>query len=205
MATTDTSICSGALTLLGIETIDSLTEETENAETCAQIYAVTRDALISEYPWRFAIEKAQLSRLVDAPENEWKFAFQLPSTIVGGPHAVFDSGVQGAPIVKNWELFGDKLFSNYEALWVDFRVSANESKFPHYFTQLMVYEMAWKLADAVTEDMEKTKLWFKVARGDSEEGGKGGYYRTATQADAFGNTGSVIRDHTLIQARMGGG
>ncbi len=205
MATSDAGICSAALTLLGVETIDSLTEESENAETCAQIYEPTRDALLSEYPWRFIIEKAQLNRLVDTPENEWKFAFQLPATLVGGgPHAVFDTGVQGAPIVKNWELFGNKIFANYEAIWIDFRVVADESKFPAYFTQLMTYEMAWKLADAVTEDDAKMKMWFKVTRGDAEEGGKGGYFRTATQIDSFGNTGSIISEHSLIQARVGG-
>ncbi len=203
MATSDAGICSSALALLGSESISDLSDETEVAEICAQVYGPARDAMISEYPWRFSIEKAQLNRLVATPENEWNFAFQLPSTIQGGPHAVFEVGTQGAPVVKNWELFGNKIFTNYNTLWIDFRVTPDEVKWPGYFVQLMVFEMAWMIAVAVTEDEDKAVFWRKHTRGDAEEGGKGGYYRTATQADAFGNTGSAIEDWELIRARAG--
>lgn len=200
---TDAGICSSALALLGVPGIDSLLEESDNAETCAGIYPITLEAIIAEYPWRFTIQKKQLTKLATAPENEWMYAYQLPSDIDGEIHAVFNSGVVGAPIVKMWERFGKQIFTNYEQLWVDYKVKAVEANFPAHFTQLMIYEMTWKLAEPVTEDGDKMASWYKVTRGDAEEGGKGGYFRTATQIDAMGNTGSQIEDYTLINARMG--
>lgn len=203
MSTSPESICSAALHLLGVESIDSLEDEDDVAATCNALYQTAKDAAISEYPWRFAIQKSQLTRLTDTPENEWKYAFQLPSDIEGGPHAVFNSGDEGAVPIKNWELFGNKIFSNEESLWIDHRVSVVEAKFPPYFVQFMVFEMASLLAVPITEDEAKADFWRKVARGTPQEGGKGGYYQTATQADAMGNTGSQIDDYELIRARMG--
>lgn len=204
MAETDVGICSDALVLIGVPGISGFNEE-PNGPTCEEIYALTRDALLGEYPWRFVMQKStQLGRLAAIPETEWKFAYQLPSDLIGsGPFALFDADAVGALPRKDWELFGKTIHSNYEKVWVDYRARPNESQFPDSFAMLMTYEMAWKLAIPVTEDEDKMGIWLKIARGGTEEGGKGGYFRTATQTDAMGNTGQQIQEFELLNARMG--
>ena len=204
MADTDVGICAKSLVLLGVPPISSFTEE-PNGPTCEEIYAVSRDTIIAEYPWRFGMQKSgQLGRLSAAPDGEWKFAYQLPPDIAGGLFTLFDTNVVGSPIAKQWEIFGKTIHTDYENVFIDYRVVPSEALWPAYFDQLVIYEMAWKLADAVTEDDAKQAFWFKIARGGADEGGKGGYYRTATQIDAMGNTGQEIGEFTLIQARFGG-
>lgn len=206
MAETEVSICAKALALLGVPPISGFTEE-PNGPTCEELYPTARDALLAEYPWRFIMEKSgQLGKISIAPKSEWKNAFELPTDRVGGgPFKLFLTDAVGASPVKDWSLSGDQILTNYEKVFIDYRVRAIEAAWPAHFIQLMVYEMAWILAEAVTEDGDKVAFWFKITRGGEVEGGKGGYYRTATQSDAMGDTGQQIGEFTLLDARMGAG
>ena len=204
MAESDVGICSDALVLLGVPGVSSFLDE-PNGPTCGEIYNLTRDALLGEYPWRFVMQKSgQLGLLAAAPKSEWQRAFQLPSDLIGaGAFTLFQTDAVGAAVSKEWELFGRTIHTNYNKVFIDYRVRPDENQWPDFFSQLMTYEMAWKLAEPVTEDDDKMNAWFKVARGLSEEGGHGGYYRIATQTDAMGNTGQQIEEFTLLNARMG--
>lgn len=74
----DTEIANRALTLLGARRITSLDDESEEAQTLSALWGTTRDAAISEHPWRFALKRATLSVDGDAPEFEYARAFTLP-------------------------------------------------------------------------------------------------------------------------------
>jgi len=65
--------------LIGHGTINSFTDVGAGALAAANLYDTVYEDAITAYPWRFAIGKASLSKLVAAPLNEWTNAFQLPS------------------------------------------------------------------------------------------------------------------------------
>jgi len=99
MATGDTklSICSDALIMLGSSPLSSFSEGTDAAQITDRLYDDLRDTIILCYPWSFSLKKQQLARSVDAPPNEWSYAYPLPSDILGsGPRALFTSGSAGA-------------------------------------------------------------------------------------------------------------
>lgn len=207
MATSDIDICSQALDLIGITPISAFDTEGNKGRVCGNLYPGVRGKLLGEYPWRFLFQKKQLGQVTPTPTNEWSYAYQLPSDIEGAPIAVFNSSAVDAPRVKDWQVYGRKIFTNYTTLYIDYRVRTSEPNWPSYFTQLMVYEMAWHLALPLTRDKEKMQIWNEVARGTSPEQGRGGFFRTATQLDAQGHPteGLQAGDYSLIAARMGGG
>ncbi len=207
MASSDVEICSAAVVLLGLAPISSLSA-TARGRTCGSIYPILKDRLLSEYPWRFVMEKAQLSRLSTAPINEWKYAYQLPSAAKkGGPFVVWDDDTTGLIPLKRFEIFSDTLYTDVEEVYIDYRDLANvtESDFPAYFVQLLVYAMAAEAAEPLTESNTKAEHWHRVAYGNPQEQGKGGYYRTARNVDSSQQPPQRVEDFSLITARFGGG
>ena len=74
MTYTKIDLCSRALVKLGANTIASFDEATVEAKVCAQLYEPTLESLLASYPWRFALEKAELARLVASPMADYQYA-----------------------------------------------------------------------------------------------------------------------------------
>lgn len=203
MASGDTgvSICADSLILLGAEPISSFNDGTDESNACDRLYPDVRDTTLAMYPWSFSVKKIQLARLLTAPSSVWSYAYQLPGDRIGGPRAVYDSASPGAPVQKDWEIQGDQLLTNLEAVYIDYQYSVGEFAWPQYFVQLMKYMMAWHLAEPITEQQDKSLRWERKAVGDPSENGRGGFFRTATQIDAQGQTSRAIEDFTLIAVR----
>lgn len=76
---TEVSICSNALRRLGDSPITSLTEDSERARLCNAFYEPSRDAVLRSHTWNFAITRASLAKLSDAPAFEYANQFALPT------------------------------------------------------------------------------------------------------------------------------
>lgn len=204
MAAGDTavSICSDALILLGAKPISSFNDGTDEANSCDRLYPDVRDTTLSMYPWSFAYKKVKLARLVTTPTSEWKYEYQMPGDRLGNPRALFETSALYARPVKEWEIQGDKILTNYEEVYIDYPYQTPEFAMPQYFVQLLKYMMAWHLAYPVTEQEGKTSYWQNVAVGGPSENGRGGYFRTASNIDGQGQPPQVIEDYALVAARF---
>ena len=79
MAVSWTKICSMALAKLGAKEITSIdTDTTANAVKCRALYESVRDALLRSFEWAFAIERTELSQLVETPEYGYEYMYTLP-------------------------------------------------------------------------------------------------------------------------------
>ena len=203
MAAGDTgiTICSDALLMLGAKAISSFNDGTDESSVCDRLYPDIRDSTLMMYPWSFSMKKIALARLITAPGSVWKYAYQLPGDRLGGPRAVYDTAAVGATPRKEWEIQGDQLLTNLESVYIDYQYSTPEFAMPQYFVQLLKYQVAWHIAEPITEQAEKAGFWRRMALGEPSENGRGGYFRTATQIDGANNTIKVIDDYTLITAR----
>lgn len=199
---TDVSICSDALLMLGAKAISSFTDGTDESSVCARLYGDIKDSTLMMYPWSFSTKKIQLARLLGTPNSVWKYAYQLPGDRLGNPSAVFDTASVGAPVRKDWEIQGDQLLCNMESVFIDYRYSVGEYAMPQYFVQLLKYQVAWHIAEPITEQADKSGFWKRVALGEPAENGRGGYFRTAAQIDGQGNPARAISDFTLVDARF---
>ena len=210
MASGDTNItiCNQALNLLGSETISSFTDTTNDAGAiCNNIYETIKRQALSLYPWSFALTKLQLSRSSTTPINEWTYQYDMPSTAISGtPLQVYNSSATRVLPIQNYELLytanGPTIATHEDKVYIDYITSAiTEGLMPSYFVQLLVYTMAWHLAEPVTDQTTKAEYWRTVALGSITENGRGGYFRQATNVDGRGKPNYAIVDFPLSDVR----
>jgi hypothetical protein len=151
------------------------------------------------YPWSFAYKKQKLSRLITQPVNEWEYEYQMPGDRLGNPRAVFNSDQTGARPVQDWEILGDRLYTNEKTVVIDYPFQTQEFAMPQYFVQLLKYMMAWHLAFPITEVQSKSEYWQVVAVGGD---GRSGYLRQAMNIDGQGQPPKGFEDFSLIAARF---
>ena len=88
-----------------------------------------------------------------------------------------------------------------EEIHIDYQKAVSEGGMPTYFVQLLSYQMAWHLAEVITDQTQKSEYWRSVALGTPGEGLRGGYFRQAANIDAGGQTPSVVGDYLLTDVR----
>lgn len=199
---TDVSICSEALILLGQTSITSFDDGTAGAGAASKIYPKVKSSTLGMYPWTFTLAKTQLAQLSDAPTNVWQYAYSLPAQMLTGvPRSVYNSGNVGAAVVKEFEIQGNDLLTDYSTIYVDYQQSINEQAMPHYFVKLLTYQMAWHLAIPITDQSTMMETYRTIALGPLSESGRGGFFRTATSIDSAGQSTTIIGDYLLTEVR----
>ena len=164
-------ICNLALTMLSTSRIASLTEDSENARKCNAIYDLTRDALLTDSYWNFALKEASLALVDDTPTIEdWAYIFQVPTDCL---LIIHNDGNYPYMIV------GNKLYSNESTAKVRYIKRVEDaSTFSNSFIRAFAARLAADLAYGITqnatlaEGMEKKALIaIKEAKWtDSQEG-----------------------------------
>lgn len=204
MASGDTalSICSDALILLGAAPLSSFTEGSASAQACDRLYPDLRDNMLSRYPFSWSVKKVQLSRLVTAPTNEWKYLYQLPGDMLSGVLALFNSGGQSAKSLNSgWEIYGENVYTNETSVYIDYQSSIDESKMPPYFVRLLRTSLAGELAMVITDQVSKADYYRSMAVGTPADNGRGGLFREAANIDSRGKPNEIIQDYTLLAVR----
>tara|TARA_R100000278_G_scaffold34461_3_gene30977 strand:- start:6726 stop:7355 length:630 start_codon:yes stop_codon:yes gene_type:complete len=204
---TDVSICNKALLLLGAEAITSFSDGTPAAAACNTIYTEVKQTTLGMYPWSFTVAKKELVRDTTTPNNEWTYQYLLPNDMVlGVPRAVRTTSAAGGLLFKFWEIAqssqgGAVLMTDATEIHIDYQKSVSEGNMPTYFVTLMAYQMAWHLAEVITDQTQKSEYWRTIALGIPSEGLRGGYFRQAANIDAGGQTPSVVGDYLLTDVR----
>lgn len=202
MAGTDIAFCSQALILLGASPINSFEDETDTSLICANTYPDFKKYVLAVYPWRFTMTKAELTRDAVAPVNEWLYAYTLPADrLENGAWAVFDTATAGALPVKRWEIFENKLYCDYERVWVDYQREISEAKWPSTFTQFALAAYRAQIAFAVTDQQSTAEKWNLDAWGLPSDDRQGGLFKTAANSDALRNPPPEMDADDLIAVR----
>lgn len=76
---TDIEICNKALRSIGEDRITALSDATEPARLCTDLYPFARDAVLREHPWRCAVTRAQLSQMAATPAFGFDYQYQIPT------------------------------------------------------------------------------------------------------------------------------
>lgn len=203
MAITDIDICNRALVSLGEGVISSLTADgTDKSLACATLYEGIKHMVLSMRAWRFSMYKVQLARLVDTPANEWNYAYQLPPDMLAGPRAVFTSTNTGELPMTDFEIFGDKLFTDHTVIVIDYQADVNENKMPRWFVQLLAMALAGFMGKLVTDSASLAQDFLQRAFGTPSEQMRGGYFAICAQIDAAANPPNTITDNSIVIARF---
>tara|TARA_R110000824_G_scaffold130843_1_gene292760 strand:+ start:651 stop:1205 length:555 start_codon:yes stop_codon:yes gene_type:complete len=78
MATTFVQIANRAITFLGATTITALTDDTKEGRSVKRMYEQTRDQVLRDHPWNFAIKRKSVAANTTAPIYKYTNAFDFP-------------------------------------------------------------------------------------------------------------------------------
>lgn len=204
---TDVKVCNKALLLLGVEAITSFSDGSPAATACDTIYKEVKFSTLGMYRWSFTIAKRQLSRDTATPQNEWTYQYILPNDmLIGVPEAVRVTSNPGGLLYKDWEIAQatggySVLMTEATEVHIDYQKAVSEGGMPTYFITLLAYQMAWHLAETLTDQTTKSEYWRTIALGTPAEGQRGGYFRQAASIDSGGQTPSVVGDYLLTDIR----
>ena len=145
MAFSKTQLISNALVLLGDEPISSITEPGAGAKASV-LYESAYFSMLSSHTWKFATKKKELSKLSEAPLNEFQFQYQLPTDFIV---------IITTYPASTYKILGDKLYTDSSSVEIDYIYKITEDQFPPYFIEAFEYYLAAKLAIPITDDLNK--------------------------------------------------
>jgi hypothetical protein len=145
MATSNTDIQNRALTLLSADRIQTDNNTSEQARKMNAIYDSTRDAMLSEHNWNFAMKERQLSLLSDEPiKDDWDYVYQLPSDCLRVLNIEGD---------YQFAIYSNKLYTNTDdvrILYVSRETDPN--RFSAGFIKALAARLAADLAFGITQN-----------------------------------------------------
>ncbi len=148
MALSSIEICNRALAQIGANPIASFADDSAESVVAGKEYEQKTQAVLAAYRWRFAMElKALGPPLANVPADKWAYAFQLPTDVL------VLHGLSRQSRAVTYAVYGDKVFSNEDAdLVAEYTFRQVETKWPAYFTELLVSELAANFAMALARD-----------------------------------------------------
>lgn len=168
------SICNLALSNLGKDTINSLSEATAEARACSQFYEHVRDTLLQAYPWRFAGKTRSLAEVTNDRPGDWLYAYDRPNDCLKvqwvRPQYSADAAVPkalypGDEISYPYDVDGGIIYCDLTPaiLRYTFR-QTDPTKFSPLFVEALSWHLAVRLAMPLTRDPKIRADAFQLAQ-----------------------------------------
>lgn len=149
---TNIEICTNALLLLGDSAIASLTENTDRARRCANVYPQARRDVLRAHPWNCLVRRVQLAPLSAPPAFGWAQQFSAPGDCL----RLLDVSVNGCQV--EYEFEDRKILANATVLNVRYIADLAESTWDANLTDIMIKRMVKDLAYPITKSTSLAQL-----------------------------------------------
>lgn len=146
----DIALASNAMLLLGGSQIASFTEQSTESQIAANLFEHSYKTVLASHRWRFAVKQVALARLVAAPEALFSYQYQLPTDLLYLIRTINN---------ENYEIYGDKLYTNSEAITIEYVCDIPSDRIPSYFAKAMEYYLASQFAVPLTGDLDKASYY----------------------------------------------
>jgi hypothetical protein len=145
------AICSNALTLLGEQTITSLTDGTTRANLCNAHFPSVRDETFEELKPNFAKALIKPPKDITVPTFKWEASYTLPSDFI--------TVVEVLPRRIDYEIVGLQLFTNANGVEIIYiRREADTTKWTSLFASAVMYKLAMRLSIPLKNDPNVLKM-----------------------------------------------
>jgi len=149
----DIALASNAMILLGGKAIASFEESSAESQIASNLFEHSYKSVLSSHRWRFAVKQAKLARLTEKPESIFSYQFQLPTDNIYLIRAIND---------RNYEIYGDKLYSNALEVTIEHVFDIKTDNIPSYFAKMFEFYLASQFAIPLTGDIDKASYFTQV-------------------------------------------
>lgn len=157
MALSQVEIVNLALTRLGQDRVISMADDVEAARVMRALWDFTRDATLAAYPWKFAIKRAELPALAEAPlGTTWARQCAVPEECLRMVQ-VGEDWAWYSPTTETFTLEGGNILTNEAApLFVRYvqRVT-NVGLWPVLFGRVVALQLAIDACEKLTTSSAK--------------------------------------------------
>lgn len=189
MALTDVALCSRALVRLGATPISSFTQGTAESDVASHLYAPVRDALLSAYPWTFAMAQVPLIKSNTPPAADYASSFILPPDYLRAVSA--GNGGRGRGL--HYRITQGRLHTQADAVTLTYIFRPNELDFPPYFDMALMARLAAEFCIPLTENTSRADILHRLAESELAR---------ARQIDSQQDSPGRIENFTLIDIRQ---
>lgn len=170
MLATEVDVCNHALSMLGESRITSLEDNTERARICNVIYDETRDELLADFEWPFAVDRRALAAVSETNLTPFEYKYALPSDYLMLLDILDDDTYD---VLENYKLKtleykieGNKLLIDLSPCYVRYikRVTT-PNLYPESFTSALVYSIAAKIAPRLSQNFGLAQQMGQMAMG----------------------------------------
>ena len=181
---TDEGLCSAALRSIGAGGINSITDPTTDIEaTCADLFPLSRDTLLSAHEWNFNLVERELAANAEmTPALGYTNAFRLPPSMIAGPYAVYGDGSKRP--VSDYLNAENHIHCDYSVVKILCRIVPPIASWPPYFYDLVMHDCGMRFAKPVMGDREIEAEMRIKTYGPAQLNGEGGLYAKAKLIDA---------------------
>jgi hypothetical protein len=152
-------ICNLALSNIGKDNIQALTDAGAEARACSQFYEHTRDILLQAYPWRFAGVTASLAEITNDKPGQWGHAYTIPNDCLK-IRWVRKEYTEDEPAVSKqeemsipYEIEGRKLYCNLSPAFLRYTTrQVDPARYPALFVDALSWHLAVRLSMPLTRD-----------------------------------------------------
>lgn len=194
MATGPVQIVNLALSWLGQNLINALGDDQNEAKVMNANYALSRDKVLGDYAWTFAIRREILSPIATSPPFGYDNAFLIPSDVLT-VHRVLRPESQGGLFTSrsrdlpmaSWEREGNLILSNIETVHCIFIIRVTNADLYHpSFIHAFAARLAADTALTFTEDKKleirmNERYDTKIAEASFAEGRQGRTERASSR------------------------
>ena len=165
------SICNLALSNIGKDNINALTDAGAEARACSQFYKHTRDMMLQAYPWRFAGGTVSLAQVTNDKPGQWGYAYQRPTDClkvrwVRPAYSEDDLALtRQQEISHQYEAEAQRIYCNLSPAFLRYTMLITDpSLFPPLFVDALSWHLATRLAMPLTRDPKVRAEAFQMAR-----------------------------------------
>ncbi len=164
------SICNVALSNIGKDSIQALTDAGAEARACSQFYEHTRDLLLHGYPWRFAGATVSLAQITNDRAGQWAYAYRRPSDClkVRWLRPQYSENEPALSVQEElaipYEIEGDVIYCNLSPAFLRYTsLQTDPTKFPPLFIEALAWHLSVRLAMPLTRDPKVRAEAFQMA------------------------------------------
>lgn len=150
MSVNQLSICNLALIRCGASRISSITQDTKPAIALNAIWELSRDTVMADHPWNFALKRALLAPTSNTPVYEFNYEYDKPSDML----RLMDLDSNDIDyVVENGKILSDETELNVRYV---FR-NTDESSWSPGFADALAWYLVMQIGFTLTQQTKLTE------------------------------------------------